>query len=150
MSEDRVIGCGDGMPWNVPDEYQQYLRFVTGNAVIMGRRTYDIFGADLPESTDAIVVTRGDSVAGATVADSWETAIALAHQTGKTVYIAGGGSIYSLAIDIADEMYLSTIKGDFQGDTYFPEFDTNNWDIVEERDETEFIFRKYRRQANDG
>ena len=80
MSEERVIGVGEGMPWDVPKEYQQYLRFVTGNTVVMGRRTFEIFGPDLPESTTAIVVTRSKAVGDAIVARSLEEAIAKARQ----------------------------------------------------------------------
>ena len=145
MSTDRVIGSGNGMPWNVRREYQQYLDFVRGNTVIMGRRSFEIFGPDLPLSTNAIVITRRERVGGADVADSLETAVRRANQIGKTVFVAGGASIYELAIPVADAMYLSTIKGSFQGDTYFPQFDENDWKLTEERDETEFLFRRYKR-----
>ena len=147
MSKTRVIGNGDGMPWSVPEEYQQYLRFVSGNAVIMGRKTYGIFGADLPPETSIVVVTRSQTIDGVDTVKSLQDAISIALQTGKTVFVAGGGSIYQQAMPLADEMYLSTIKGDFQGDTYFPEFCDNEWDLVEERDESAFIFRSYRRRS---
>ena len=133
------------MPWNVPEEYQQYLNFVSGQTVIMGRKSYEIFGADLPATTTAIVVSRNTSIAGVKVVQSFEDAVATAESIGKSTFVAGGGLIYAEAIPIADEMYLSTIKGEFEGDTYFPEFDVAEWEITEERDAVEFIFRKYRR-----
>ena len=145
MSENRVIGSGAGMPWSVPDEYQQYLNFVTSQTVIMGRKSYEIFGADLPATTTAIVVSRNASIAGVTVVHSFENAIAAAGSTGKATFVAGGGMIYAEAVPIADEMYLSTIKGQFEGDTYFPEFDVAEWEVTEEHDAAEFIFRKYQR-----
>lgn len=142
MSEDRVIGDGDGMPWDVPAEYQQYLRFVGGHTVIMGRKSYEIFAPDLPDGTTKIVISRS-SIDGATVANSLDKALAIADSIGKTVFVAGGASVYAQAIPLADEMYLSTIKGHFRGATCFPEFDTHDWTIVEEREEAEFIFRRY-------
>ena len=57
MSGDRVIGSGDGMPWHIPEEFDQSLRFVEGETVIMGRRSYEIFGTDLT-SEHAISVWR--------------------------------------------------------------------------------------------
>ena len=150
MSENRVIGSGDGMPWNVPAEYEQYLRFVTGQTVIMGRRTYEIFGPDLTDSTTKIVVTRRDSLNGVQVAASLEDAVILAKESGKTVFVAGGAMIYKLALPIATEIYLSTIKGNFAGDTYFPEFSLSAWSVVEERDEDDFVFRKYQRRSKKG
>ena len=147
MSENRVIGSGNGMPWSVPAEYEQYLRFVTGQAVIMGRRTYEIFGPDLTDSTTKIVVTRRDTLNGVQVAGSLESALHLANDSGKSVFVAGGAMIYRLALPIATEMYLSTIKGSFDGDTYFPDFSLSAWKVVEERDEVDFIFRKYQRRS---
>jgi len=123
------------------------LRFVSGQAVIIGRKSFEIFGADLPEGTTVIVVTRSASIPGAQTAQSLADALSLADNVGQSVFVAGGGSIYEQALPHADEMYLSTIKGDFEGDTYFPEFDLSDWEIAEERDEAKFVFRKYRRQA---
>ena len=145
MSKDRIIGKGAGMPWDVPDEYQQYLNFVSGNTVILGRKSYEIFGADLPDGTSVIVISRTADFDGVTVVPSLAEALTRAEAEGKTVFVAGGGSVYAQALPIAEEMYLSTIKGDFEGDTYFPEFDVTDWVVTEERDEPEFVFRKYRR-----
>jgi dihydrofolate reductase len=152
MSENRVIGSGDGMPWSVPAEYEQYLRFVGGQTVVMGRKSYEIFGPDLPPETTTIVISRTANIAGVTVAKSLEEALTLADRTGKRVFVAGGGSVYAQAVPLADEMYLSTIKGDYNGNTYFPEFDIDEWSITEEREELQFVFRKYRRvrPATDG
>ena len=49
---------------------------------------------------------------------------------------------------LVDEMYLSTIKGEFEGDTYFPDFDPDLWEVTEERDEPEYVFRKFQRRES--
>lgn len=136
------------MPWNVPAEYEQYLSFVSGNTVVMGRKTFEIFGPDLPDSTTAIVISRSQSIDGATVAPSLDEALQVASEVGKLVFIAGGGSVYEQAVPLVDEMYLSTIKGIFAGDTYFPEFDVDQWNVRVERDEPDFVFRKYQRKQS--
>jgi dihydrofolate reductase len=146
MTEDRVIGSGDGMPWNVPTEYEQYLEFVRGNSVVLGRKSYEIFGPDLPAKTTAIVVSRGGSRTGAVVVSSLEKALAAAEKLNKPVFVAGGSSIYQQALPWADEMYLSTIRGHYTGDAYFPDFDLSEWIVTVEREAPEFIFRKYLRR----
>ena len=146
MSENRVIGVGDGMPWDVPEEYQQYLDYVRGNTVILGRKSWEIFGADLTEAK-AIVVSRSISkVDHALVADSLTAAIKLAEKNNGQTFVAGGSSIYEQAIPLADQMYLSTIKGHYDGDSFFPDFDSTQWDIAEERDHPNFVFRRYLRK----
>jgi dihydrofolate reductase len=146
MAENRVIGSGDGLPWDVPEEYEQYRRFIADQTVIMGRRSFEIFGDDLT-SRHAVVVSRSKKhIEGAVVCGSLEEAAEKAATFGRTVFINGGASIYEQALPLADEMYLSIIKGRYAGDAYFPEFDEIEWEIVERQDHDEFEFRHYRRK----
>ena len=147
MSYDRVIGSGAGMPWSIPEEYQQFLRFVEGQTVIMGRRSFEIFGPDLTTTTNIVVSRSVKTVPGAIVCGSIAEAVDKARSFGKTVFSAGGGSIYAQTIPLADAMYLSYIKGHFEGDTYFPAFDEADWDIVKREDHPAFEFVIYQRQA---
>lgn len=147
MSYDRVIGRGAGMPWNVPEEYQQFLRFVEGQTVIMGRRSYEIFGDDLTSAHHIVVSRSMKSVPGAVVCAGIEEAVETARSFGKTVFSAGGGSIYAQTILLADTLYLYYIKGDFEGDTYFPDFDEAAWDVVKREDHPAFEFIVYKRRG---
>ncbi len=140
-SQNRVIGRGDWMPWDVPDEYAHYLELIRDKTVLMGRRSYEIFGDDLT-SRHAVVVSRSVSeLPGATVCPDLESAIAAAKATGLTVCVCGGESIYEQTIPRVDEMLLSTIFGEFEGDTYFPEFDESQWEVQrrEEHEGWEFV-----------
>ncbi|MEM8864888.1 MAG: dihydrofolate reductase [Planctomycetota bacterium] len=149
MTKNRVIGSGDGMPWDIPAEYQQYLDFTAGQTIIMGRKSIEIFGPDL--TTDhAVVLTRSGEVDveiadGCTmeIADSLDQAISLAESHGKTVFCGGGANVYEQALPKAEAMYLSVIKGAYHGDTHFPEFDQADWQIAEEQDHPEFHFYRY-------
>ena len=145
MSNDRVIGSGDGMPWNVPEEYKQFLSYVDGQVVIMGRRSFEIFGADLRHTTNIVVSRSAAEIEGARVCSTVHGAIASARATGKTVFSAGGAMIYEQTVPLASDMYLSFIKGHFTGDTYFPRFDARAWEVVEKRDHEAFEFVHYRR-----
>ena len=60
-------------------------------------------------------------------------------------FIIGGAQIYKPCIAYADTMYLSYVKGDYEGDTFFPEFDESEWEVVEEEDFPEYTYRVYRR-----
>src|SRR5829696_3455294 len=111
MSTDRVIGRGDGMPWDVPEEYAQFLRFVRGQTIIIGRRSYEIFGDGLTSAHTVVVSRSARGLPGVVVAPSVEEAVGAAESFGKTVFSAGGASIYAQTIPLADTMYLSYIKG---------------------------------------
>ncbi|MEL6675861.1 MAG: dihydrofolate reductase [Bacteroidota bacterium] len=148
MSSTRVIGTQDGMPWEVPEEYQQYLGFVGGQTVIMGRRSYEIFGPDLTTTHNLVISRSLEAGPGYEVSRSLEEALESARNLGKKIFVAGGASIYAQALPLADQMYLSIIKGEFEGIAFFPEFERGNWEIVEQKDHPRFTFFRYRRKES--
>lgn len=145
MSRDRLIGKGDGLPWHVPEEYNQFLRFIEGQTVILGRKSYPIFGKSLTSDHNVVVSRSLSELPGAVVVPSIEQAVEVAESFGKTVFSAGGSTIYQQTIPLADTMYLSFMKGDFEGDAYFPEFDESEWTIDRTEDHPKFQFVVYRR-----
>jgi dihydrofolate reductase len=147
MGANGVIGQGEGMPWHVPEEYAHYLRQVSGHAVIMGRRSWEIFGSDLTDTLN-FAVSRSGAVKGAQAAPSLEEALTRAEGTGQTVFIAGGTSIYTQALerDWVDAMYLSTIHGDYTGDAFFPAWDEARWELSRHEPHTHFDFKVWRRR----
>ncbi len=145
MSRDRLIGKGDGLPWHVPEEYKQFLRFIEGQTVILGRKSYPIFGKSLTSAHNVVVSRSLSELPGAVVVPSIEQAVEVAESFGKTVFSAGGSTIYEQTIPLADAMYLSFMKGDFEGDTYFPEFDESEWVVEKRQDHPKFELVVYRR-----
>ena len=147
MAQNRVIGVGDGMPWNVPEEYEHYRRTIADQTVVMGRRSFKIFGADLT-SRHAVVVSRAArTLPGAVVCSSLDEALDQANSYGTDVFINGGQSVYEQALPRVDEMHLSIIKGEYSGDAYFPEFTEEAWEVVERDEYDEYEFRRYRRRS---
>jgi dihydrofolate reductase len=149
MSTDHVIGSGNGMPWDVPEEYAQFLRLIDGQTIIIGRRSYEIFGAGLT-SAHTLVVSRSAGgqmgSVGAVGVASVDAALRMANTFNKTVFSAGGASIYGQTVPLADSMYLSYIKGQFAGDAYFPAFSELEWEVVRREDHPRFEFVVYQRK----
>ena len=153
MATNHVIGSGDGMPWDVPEEYEHFLRLIEGHTIIIGRRSYGIFRKGLT-SAHNIVVSRsgGDGPGGidggsAVVVPSIEDALRVARSFGPTFFSAGGASIYAQTIPLADTMYLSYIKGQYTGDAWFPEFSQEEWAVEKREDHARFEFVVYRRKG---
>ena len=46
IGSNHIIGNGDGLPWHIPSEYDQFLGYVKDQTVIMGRRSYEIFKSE--------------------------------------------------------------------------------------------------------
>jgi dihydrofolate reductase len=150
MTPAGVIGRGDGMPWHVPEEYAHFLACVRGRTMVMGRRSWAIFGGDVQTAHNVVVSRRVRSLPGAAVAGSLGEALALADGFGLDVFIAGGASIYRTALeaDLVDAMYLSTIHEEHAGDTHFPAFDPSRWEVAERTEHARYTFVHYRRSAS--
>ena len=153
MSSDRVIGYQDGMPWSVPAEYQNYLEMIRGQTVIMGRKSLEIFGPDLT-CDRTLVVTRSKNTDHLVrfakqleVSGSVKEAIDMASAGPGNTFVAGGASIYEQALPLADRMHLSTIHGNFNGDTYFPAFTSDDWLVTTDEPRQGYDYREYIRRS---
>jgi dihydrofolate reductase len=144
IGSNHIIGNGAGLPWHIPSEYSQFLDYVKDQTVIMGRRSYEIFKKDmLPKRM--VVVSRSLQRDRASVFASLPEALAYSKSFPEDVFICGGQSIYEESISHADYMYLSFVKGEHQGNVYFPEFDVSKWSVEKREDHDEFVFVIYRK-----
>ena len=134
MSENRVIGKDNKLPWNIPEDLKHFREVTQGHPVIMGRKTFESIGRLLPKRMN-IIVTRDASykVEGATIVTSLDKAIEIAKNYEATplrqgfegqreIFIIGGGQIFELAILLADRLYLTIVHTKIEGDAYFPEY----------------------------
>lgn len=144
IGSNNIIGNGDGLPWHIPSEYDQFLGYVKGQTVVMGRRSYEIFKKDmLPERM--VVVSRTLETDRASVFGSLEEALAYSESFPEDVFICGGQSIYEESIQYADYMFLSFINGKHQGNVYFPRFDEDEWSVERIEGHDEFVFVIYKK-----
>ena len=98
----------------------------------MGRKTFDSFPKLLPNRTHIVITRNKDfNVPGVIRVSSLEEAIAVA-QVDPDPYVIGGGEIYALALAVADAIELTRVHGAFESDTFFPEMDPEQWDLVAE------------------
>ena len=122
QATNRVIGQGHDIPWKVKGEQQIFKSITMGGTLIMGRKTYDSIGRPLP-GRQTILVSRNQNltVEGCMVCHSLEAALVSAQAIDAPIFIAGGGELYRQAIDRADEIHLTTIALEAEGDVFFPE-----------------------------
>jgi len=144
QSENQVIGRGLEIPWKVKGEQALFKKITINGTLIMGRKTFQSIGRPLPGRT-TIVVSRDPDLAitGCETSTSLELAIARAAEINKPIFIAGGGELYRQALDIADEIHLTTIHTKVEGDVLFPAVPAN-FRLVEEKAFTSNINYTYR------
>lgn len=150
MAENGVIGDNNRLPWRVPEEYRQFLKFITDQTVIWGRTTFEIFGSRPPSRRNFVVSHRLEFLNDAMVAASVDEALQKAEEFPEDIFIAGGATIYQQTLHLADKLYLSYIKGEFSGDAFFPKFCMEDWVIEERREFKNYDFVIYAaRKRND-
>ena len=139
VSENNVIGKDNRLIWRLPADMKFFKDKTTGHCVITGRKNYESIPEKfrpLPDRKNIVVTRQKDYQApGAIVVNTLDDAIAVAREQQETeLFIIGGGEIYRQAISLCDIIYLTRIHANFEGDTFFPELNsedaiTNGWKL---------------------
>jgi dihydrofolate reductase len=122
VARNGAIGKDNALLWRLPADLQFFKRTTLGCPVIMGRKTYDSIGRPLPGRRN-IVVSRNVQwqAAGVDAVTSLDAALALVAGTPK-VFVIGGSQLYAQTLPLADELVLTEVDADYEGDTFFPEW----------------------------
>lgn len=130
ISENYVLGKDNKLLWRLPKDFGRFKELTTGNPIIMGRKTFESLPKLLPNRTH-IVITRQTNYKpeGVLIAHNLENALKICPQS-SDIYIIGGGEIYKQAMPFADKIELTLVHHDFEGDTFFPEIEESQWEII--------------------
>jgi len=134
VSTNKVIGKNNDLVWSLPKDMKYFMDTTKGHHVIMGRKNYESIPHKLRPLKDRtnIIITRKEEynapAPGAIVVHSIREALAIAiKENEEEAFIIGGGEIYAQSIDFAEKLYITEVKGEFEGDTFFPDYDLNEW-----------------------
>ena len=145
MSLNRVIGCGNQIPWHLPEDFKWFKKMTTSQIIVMGRRTFESIGQPLPNRT-TLVLTRGAFAHPGVQTISSLSQLDLAHET-RQVFICGGAQVYAQALPFCSDLYLTLVKREVDGDTFFPPFE-DRFELVEElADNPDYSIRHYRNRS---
>lgn len=146
IAQNGVIGRSNGeMSWHVKEEFSHFKKTTLGYPVIMGRKTFETLGKPLKNRLN-IIITRNpqypvsfeEVVICKSLADAIESTAKL---NPEKIFIIGGGEIYRLAIPLADEMIISIMHFEAEGDVFFPEIKPDKWQVIsrEKREQFDII-----------
>lgn len=151
--QNHGIGASNDLLWlrDLPADLKHFKELTTGQAVIMGRKTYESIGRPLPNRQNIIVSRQGRQIEGVTVVSSLEEAYE-AVQPGKTPFIIGGGAIYQLAVEDVERIYATEVLAAFPAEVFFPALNPSEWQEIsrehhwaDERNKYDFDFVIYDR-----
>lgn len=133
LAENKVLGKDNAIIWHLPDDFKHFKTLTSHHYIIMGRKTFESFPKPLPNRTHVIITRQQDYVVpeGCIVVHSLEEALKQTENEAE-VFVIGGGEIYHQALQYADKLELTQIHASFEGDAFFPEFSTSDWQLVNE------------------
>jgi dihydrofolate reductase len=147
MSENYVIGLNNSLPWHLSDDLKRFKEITTGHQIVMGRKTYESIGRPLP-NRDNFVLTRNAKlqIDGINVIKSLNDI----PSSDKKTFIIGGGEIYTQLINSCDELLVTKIHCEIDGDAYFPIIDLSVWSLINQSEkftenDLEYSYLTYRK-----
>ena len=147
MSENYVIGLNNSLPWHLSDDLKRFKEITTGHQIVMGRKTYESIGKPLP-NRDNFVLTRNAKlqIDGINVIKSLNDI----PSSDKKTFIIGGGEIYAQLINSCDELLVTKIHCEIDGDAYFPIIDLSVWSLINQSEkftenDLEYSYLTYRK-----
>jgi dihydrofolate reductase len=143
MSQNRVIGRGNQIPWHLPEDFKWFKQMTTGQIVVMGRKTFESIGRPLPNRTTIILSRSNFQIAGVQTVDALEK---LPSDPERKIFICGGAQIYEQTLSSCSDLYLTVVKRVIpDGDAFFPPFEYL-FELAETiRDTDDFKILHYRR-----
>lgn len=140
ISTNGVIGRNNKLPWHLSEDLKYFKRTTMGKCIIMGRKTFESIGKPLPGRTNIIVTrNRNYDVENGRVVDSLADAIELAENIAfidgsEEAFVIGGGQLFKEVLPVVERMHLTRIHAEVEGDAWFPEFDTEEWEEISRLD----------------
>jgi dihydrofolate reductase len=142
MAENRVIGKGTRIPWHLPEDFKWFKQMTTGQVVVMGRKTFESIGRPLPNRSTLVLSRSAFSHPGVrTVSDLGHIDLL---GDSREFFICGGAQVYDLALPLCSDLYLTRIRREVEGDTFFPPFEHLFVRVAELLDRPEFSIVHYR------
>ena len=142
-SDNHAIGKDNQLLWHLPKDMRFFKNTTWALPILMGRKTFESLGNKVLPGRMNIIITRqaNKQYEGAKVVASLDEAIELAKQNDyKELMVIGGGEIYSMAMPLAQTIYLTRVHTTIEGDTYFPEL-SKEW--VKESSEPQLADEKH-------
>jgi dihydrofolate reductase len=132
VAENNALGKNNDLLWHLPKDFKRFKEITSGHHIIMGRKTFESFPKPLPNRTHVIITRQKDYIyEGCIVVQDVEKAIAVCSKN-ETIFVIGGGEIYSQSIHFADQLDITRVHHTFEADVYFPEIDPEIWELTSE------------------
>lgn len=133
IANNNVIGKDNKLIWHLPDDLKRFKNLTTGKTIIMGRKTFESLGRVLPNRKHIVLTRNSDFKVDNDMVEVVHDISEIEEYINSKdeCFVIGGASIYKELLPYAKKMYITKIDEDFEGDSFFPEFDEKDWKVVD-------------------
>jgi len=136
VAQNRVIGNKNALPWHLPNDFKYFKETTMNKPVVMGLNTFKSINEKALPGRKNIILNDDlnynppeECFAARSINEVLEIT-----KNDPEVMICGGASIYKQFLPLADRLYLTIVRHNFEGDTYFPEINMKEWKEVKRTD----------------
>lgn len=151
IAKNNVIGNKNDLPWYLPEDLARFKKLTSGHPVIMGRKTFESIlnriHKPLPGRQHFVLSRSGfnsnpEFSSQVSIVSSLTEAISKAELIDSEIFIIGGEKVFQEALPLANKLEITRISTAYEGDAFFPEFNEDEWDRIDEQHE-DFAFITY-------
>ena len=131
MTPQGLIGKNNQIPWHLPADLQRFKKITMEHPIVMGRKTFESLPGILPGRQHIVLTRKKDYRAtGCDIVSNWNEVEDLDAAVTK-VFVISGADIYKYALPLAQQMYVTLVNANLDGETYFPEWNKSQWKEIE-------------------
>jgi dihydrofolate reductase len=143
VAEDGVIGRGGDLPWRLSEDLKWFKKITLGHTILMGRKTWESLPGALPSRQNWVLSRTANQKDGMSVFRSMEE-VQQALVPSQTLFIIGGGEIYSMALPLCHELFISEVRRKVpDGDAFFPNYKDQFRPVEILDDNPNFLLRRW-------
>ena len=145
--KNRVIGKDGYLIWSIPEDLKRFKTLTMGHFCVVGYNTF--IGLPPLPNRKLIVLSKNHNIKkeGIFVARTQGEAIDIVKKEGaREVFCIGGQKIYECFLPIANTLYITEILEEYEGDTFFPVFNENEYNLIEEIKLEKIVFKTYQKK----
>ena len=149
FDKDRVIGFEGWMPWNLPEDLQHFKKVTEGHKLLMGKTTFKGLKKPLPNRTTYVLSSKKIAESkNVKWVENLDEFIKKHQDSEEVIFVCGGASVYKQLLPYTKEMIISEVSGKHKSDTYFPDFNEDDFEVKLEKTYDKFKVYTYIRKED--
>ena len=144
--KNRLIGGNGKILWHLPEDLKNFKKLTLNSIVIMGRKTFESIGKPLPKRLNVVLTKDKDFRPNNCIVYDDIRDVIRDFAEEYQVFVIGGGEIYKQFFPYIKRIYVSLVDGEYVGDTYFPEYNSDEWKCLFEEQKEGFKLQTWIRK----